>query len=158
MSEENNNQDLSINEDLPLEQELVMPNEEPVIEQTAVEQVAEELNVTATISSPEENKPAENVITTPTFGGNSDVPGMGLVAEGVIGSTSVAPKKPEAKSKQKAKEETVAIYSTRNVSWPEVGKVYRGYNIVTKSAADKWLTRDHVRIATPEEVAQEFGR
>jgi hypothetical protein len=39
-----------------------------------------------------------------------------------------------------------------------VGKVYRGYNIVTKEQADKWLTRDHIRLATPEEVAQEFGR
>ncbi|MEY4332267.1 MAG: hypothetical protein RLZZ196_1005 [Bacteroidota bacterium] len=158
MSEENNEQDFSFNENTQ-PTEPVIQNEEPVVEQTAVEQVAEELNVTATISAPEEPKPAENIITAPSFGGNSDVPGMGLVAEGVIGSTSVTPKKQEEKSnKKKVKEETVAIFSTRNVSWPEVGKVYRGYNIVSKSAADKWLTRDHIRIATPEEVAREFGR
>jgi hypothetical protein len=39
-----------------------------------------------------------------------------------------------------------------------VGKVYRGYNIVEKDAADKWLTRSHIRMATPEEVAKEFGK
>jgi hypothetical protein len=51
----------------------------------------------------------------------------------------------------------VAVHSTRNVTWPNVGKVYTGYNIVTQEAADKWKTRDHIRIATPEEVAKEFG-
>jgi hypothetical protein len=39
-----------------------------------------------------------------------------------------------------------------------VGKVYRGYNIVEKDAAEKWLTRSHIRTATPEEVAKEFGK
>lgn len=57
----------------------------------------------------------------------------------------------------KADKETVAIHSTRNVSWEGVGKVEKGYNIVKKSAAEKWLTRDHTRLATPEEVAREYG-
>ena len=52
---------------------------------------------------------------------------------------------------------TVAIHSTKSVAWSGVGRVYRGYNIVTKDQADKWLTRNHVRLATPEEVAKEFG-
>jgi hypothetical protein len=52
----------------------------------------------------------------------------------------------------------VALFSTKNVTWSEVGKVYRGYNIVEKDAAEKWLTRSHIRIATPEEVAKEFGK
>ena len=52
---------------------------------------------------------------------------------------------------------TVAIHSTRNVNWNGVGKVVTGYNIVTKAQADKWLTRNHVRLATPDEVAKEFG-
>jgi hypothetical protein len=34
-----------------------------------------------------------------------------------------------------------------------VGEVVRGYNIVSEAAAEKWLTRNHTRIATPEEVA-----
>lgn len=55
-------------------------------------------------------------------------------------------------------EEKVAIYSSKNVSWPGVGKVLKGYNIVTKSISQKWLQRDHIRIATPEEVAKDFGK
>ncbi len=51
----------------------------------------------------------------------------------------------------------VAVFSTKNVNWPGVGSVVKGYNIVSQENADKWATRSHIRIATPEEVAQEFG-
>ena len=51
----------------------------------------------------------------------------------------------------------VAVHSTKNVYWPGVGKILKGYNIVTKEQADQWLTRDHTRIALPEEVAKEYG-
>lgn len=54
------------------------------------------------------------------------------------------------------KDETVAIHSTRNVNWQGVGTVQKGYNIVTSAQAEKWLTRKHVRSATPQEVAQEY--
>lgn len=69
------------------------------------------------------------------------------------------PKKTKAKESKpnKEKAETIAIHSTKNVFWPEVGRVNSGYNIVEKEVSEKWLTRDHIRIATPEEVAREFG-
>jgi len=51
----------------------------------------------------------------------------------------------------------VALYSTKSVRWEEVGTLNRGYNIVTQKQADKWLTRSHVRTATPEEVKKAFG-
>jgi hypothetical protein len=85
--------------------------------------------------------------------------GLGPVGNGAMGVASF--KKEEKKSTAKVeakKEETVAIHSTRNVTWSGVGKVYIGYNIVSKAAADKWLTRNHTRIATPEEVAKEFNK
>jgi hypothetical protein len=77
--------------------------------------------------------------------------------ENVIGSAS-AEKKETDKPKVSESKDTVAIYSTRNVNWSGVGQVSKGYNIVTKQAADKWATRDHIRIATPEEVARDFGK
>jgi hypothetical protein len=52
---------------------------------------------------------------------------------------------------------STAIHSTKNVSWAGVGNVKRGYNIVSQEVAEKWLTRSHIRIATPEEVAREYG-
>jgi|688.fasta_scaffold705498_2 hypothetical protein len=76
--------------------------------------------------------------------------------ENVIGSAS-AEKKEAVNSKVSKEKNTVAIYSTKNVTWSGVGQVSKGYNIVTRQAADKWATRNHIRIATPEEVAGEYG-
>ena len=51
----------------------------------------------------------------------------------------------------------VAVYSNRGVYWQEVGRLKKGYNIVTPAAAEKWLTLKGIRIATPQEVAKEYG-
>ena len=107
--------------------------------------------------------PAEEItaITTADISNPSDtVQSVGSVVNGVIGvaQTPRPIKKAPAAKAPVQKEETVAVFSTRNVTWNGVGTVYRGYNIVKKSAADKWLTRDHIRLATPEEVAQEFKK
>jgi uncharacterized protein (UPF0179 family) len=77
--------------------------------------------------------------------------------ENVIGSAS-ADKKETVKPSAAKEQDKVAIHSTKNVSWSGVGKLSRGYNIVTKAAAEKWLTRYYTRIATPEEVARDFGK
>lgn len=89
----------------------------------------------------------------------AEVQAVGTVAGGAIGVAS-APRasKKAAPAKKKAVKETVALHSTKNVVWPGVGKVYKGYNIVDKEVADQWLTRSHIRTATPEEVAKEFGK
>jgi hypothetical protein len=70
--------------------------------------------------------------------------------------TEPKPSKPKT-SKKKDEDKIVAVFSTKNVTWNGVGKVYRGYNIVTQEEADLWVTRSHIRVATPEEVAKEFG-
>lgn len=80
-------------------------------------------------------------------------------ATGVIGS--VAADKPKAKTApayEKKEPEKVALWSFKNIRWSGVGALVSGYNIVTKEAADKWLTRDGIREATPEEVAQHYGK
>lgn len=55
--------------------------------------------------------------------------------------------------------ERVALYSDRNKhnSDKKIGSLKVGYNIVTKEAADWWLTRKGVRLATPEELAKYYG-
>jgi hypothetical protein len=62
-----------------------------------------------------------------------------------------------AKTEKKSAEKTVALLSTRNVSWNGVGSVEVGYNIVTAEQAEKWLTRNHITVATPEDVAKGYG-
>ena len=86
-------------------------------------------------------------------------PGMATVDGGAIGSTRVTTAKPKPQVTDQAVNSTadkVAVYSTRNVSWDGVGTINRGYNVMTKAKAEKWLTRDHARLATPEEVAKEY--
>jgi hypothetical protein len=102
---------------------------------------------------------AQPVVEAPAYQAPEEVQALGSVADGVIGA-STAPRAPERKKSAKAAEvkETVALFSTKNVTWPGVGKVYRGYNIVEKNAATQWLTRSHIKPATPEEVAKEFGK
>jgi hypothetical protein len=123
--------------------------EEPVVEAPVVEHVVETPVV----------EEVQAVVEAPAYQAPEEVQALGSVAEGVIGATT-APKTSEKKKSAKAaeKKDTVALYSTKNVTWSEVGKVYRGYNIVEKDAAEKWLTRSHIRVATPEEVAKEFGK
>ena len=144
---ENNNEN-------PIVEEAVY--EAPVFETPVVEEPVAEPIVEAPVV---EEAPQVDAIEAPAYQAPEEVQALGSVEEGVIGATT-APKAPERKKKEKAAEvkETVALFSTKNVTWSEVGKVYRGYNIVEKDAAEKWLTRSHVRTATPEEVAKEFGK
>jgi hypothetical protein len=108
------------------------------------------------------NKPVEAVeeasaITLPVE--EKTGPGLGEVASGAIASTQVKSKdKPKAEKPKHTSEDTVALYSTRNVFWDGVGKVGLGINIVSKSDSEQWLKRNHIRLATPAEVAKEFGK
>jgi hypothetical protein len=124
---------------------------------TNVEAVAQENNVEASVSEVPESSDA---ITTADLSASSSdtVQAEGSIDNGVIGVTATPrPVKQAVEASPTKSKKTVAIYSTKNVSWSSVGKVYRGYNIVTPEQAEKWLTRSHVRLATPEEVAKEFG-
>jgi hypothetical protein len=128
--------------------------------ETKVEELAEELGITASIYEDSKTVAQENNVidSTEKITEYESKPGIVSLKSGAFGSASADKPEPKPSKKAAPKEETVAIHSTRNVTWSEVGKIYRGYNIVKKSAAEKWLTRDHVRPATPEEVAKEFGK
>lgn len=84
---------------------------------------------------------------------------VGPIETGAIGVTQTPKKKSTTKKAAPKKEHkpTVALHSTKNVVWEGVGKIDKGYNIVSAAHAKEWLTRSHVREATPEEVAREYG-
>ena len=141
-------------------------NEEP----TPVNPVVEEAPIEAPVEAPVAEPVAEvapeapaksDAVSTDSFARSEAEPQtVGLVTDGAIGVTAAKPepKKVAPAKKAGAKKDKVAIHSTKNVTWSGVGKVYTGYNIVDAEEAEKWLTRNHVRIATPEEVAKEFGK
>lgn len=130
---------------------------EPVKVETKVEKLATELNLKPQVSVVEEPE-QKNVVSSgsqKTSNPSDLAAALTGVANGVIGTGSVKRKPAEAK-KAKPEEEKVAIHSTKNVSWVGVGKINKGFNIVHKDHAEKWLERDHTRLVSPEELAQGY--
>lgn len=84
---------------------------------------------------------------------------LGSVGNGIFGTVTVSSesKAEEATKKEKPVKDLVAVYSPKNIYWSGVGKVLKGYNIVERHNAEKWLTKPGIRIAEPEEVAKEYG-
>ena len=70
-----------------------------------------------------------------------------------------AQKKPTKKviSKEESDEDKVAIWSERNISSREFGKIERGFNFVTEERAERWVSKRGIRKATTGEVAQYYG-
>lgn len=82
---------------------------------------------------------------------------LGQIQGGVLGvGIGKDPDKKSLEVKQD-KNNKVAIYSLKNLYWAEVGRLLKGYNIVTAEQAEQWLTQKHTRIATPEEVAGAYN-
>lgn len=67
-------------------------------------------------------------------------------------------KKVVAEKKTETEVEKIALWSDRNIRWTNVGELSKGYNIVTKEAAEKWLGKRGIREATPQEVAAHYGK
>jgi len=84
---------------------------------------------------------------------------LGSVGNGIFGTVTVSSDSiSETKEKkEKAVKDLVAIYSPKNIYWSGVGKILKGYNIVERHNAEKWITKPGIRIADPEEVAKEYG-
>ena len=119
--------------------------EAPVVE-APVEHVAEPVVEAPVVEAPVVEAPAAE----------EPVQALGFTETGAIGS--MAADGPSKTTKPDVDlSEKLAIHSTKSVRWEEVGAISKGYNIVTKAQSDKWLTRSHVRIATPEEVKKAFG-
>lgn len=57
------------------------------------------------------------------------------------------------------KQDLVALFvENASVNDKELGKLTRGYNIVSKKDADVWIEKfPKVRVASPEEVAEVFS-
>jgi hypothetical protein len=109
----------------------------------------------------QEVQAAENVITAPTAAPKgAPQSNTASNADGVIGSRAADKvfEKPVVVEKPVDDSNKVAVWSDKNIRWTGVGALIKGYNIVTKEAADKWLSRGGIREATPEEVATHFGK
>jgi hypothetical protein len=124
---------------------------------TKTESVAAENKINSALikedASQDENMIGSSLDNSPTV---KKTPALKPSDKGVISSGSASMPKSSKKSEPKPKIKKVAILSTKNVNWLGVGALGKGYNIVTPEQAEQWLTRSHVREATPEEVAESF--
>jgi hypothetical protein len=136
-------------ESLAVEQEEPAVVEEIIESEKAPEETAHE-EVSNIVTTPEDVIASAEPVRTPR-----PRPSIKDV-NGTIGSATARDK--DASAKKAPTTEKVAVLSEKNVSWGGVGTLYRGYNFVTKPAADKWVTKSFVRLATPEEIAREFGK
>lgn len=120
------------------------PAESAAVADVETSEAAVSIEEPAVVKSPE---PAE------------EEPALVPVEDGVIGAGKVKKKAAATKAKQPEAEktETVALFSSRNLVWQGIGKLVKGYNLVGKDAAEKWLTLDSVREVKPEEVKANLG-
>jgi hypothetical protein len=137
--------------------------------QANAEQHAEEAQVAeAVVNAPAEpvvEPVAEPVVEAPVVeapvveapAAEEPVQALGFSRTGAISSLAADGPKKKISNAGSDLGEKVALHSTKSVRWEEVGSISKGYNIVTKAQAEKWLTRGHVRIASPEEVQKAFG-
>lgn len=75
---------------------------------------------------------------------------------GAIGS-GPADRSPKIKAKTEEEPTKLAVYSEKNILVEGLGKITKGYNIFLKDVANQWLEKSYVRLATPDEVAEEYG-
>jgi hypothetical protein len=113
------------------------------------------MDIEAGISVAEEY--SETVIQTPSKTKISPQSNVHANDDKVI-SVRSAERPVKAEVKNKKESEKIALFSEKNLHWMGVGDLKSGYNIITKEAAEKWLTRKSVREATPEEVATYYGK
>jgi hypothetical protein len=134
----------------------------------ATKKVAEENPVIENVTIEEGktvNDDGQEVITGPDKPRRTGRPRSNMHAKesGAIGSRAAdrALEKTGIVEEEKVEESTedkVALWSNRNIRWTAVGTLTKGYNIVKKEAAEKWLDRQGVREATPEEVAAHYSK
>lgn len=122
--------------------------ENPVIDKVRVEEVVNDDN--------------QKVITGPAKKKTPRSSNIQKDSDNVLGSRAadraLAKIIVEEKEEPKKVTDKVALWSNKNIRWSDVGAVKKGYNIVTEEASEKWLSRDGIRKATPQEVATSFGK
>lgn len=130
---------------------------------TAVEEVVKENPAVENVKIEEVlNDDNQKVITGPAKKKTTKSSNMQKNPENVLGSRAadraLAKIIVEEKEEPKKVAEKIALWSNKNIRWSDVGALKKGYNIVTEEASEKWLSRDGIRKATPEEVATYFGK
>lgn len=166
MSNETENEDVTSVDLLEGEAEAPVEAAEIVEEESAEESVVDEVvakaeSIAADIKTKAKGMPetdGENVIgsSRTTAKGGKKSGRIVSTTNGAIGS-GAADRSPKIKAEAVEEPAKTAVFSEKNVLVDGLGKINKGYNIFPKDVATKWLDKSFVRLATPEEVAKEYG-
>lgn len=117
-------------------------------------------NVSIEDASTVTNEEGQKVISGPKKPRASRKSNSFVTETGAIGSRAADSALGKKSNTETPKDDSgkVAVWSSKNIRWTGVGDLSKGYNIVTKEAADKWLGINGIRKATPEEVATHYGK
>jgi hypothetical protein len=123
--------------------------ENPAVENVVVEEVAEV-----------KNDDGQKVIAGPKKAKTARKSNMQSKEDNVLSSRAADAALQNKKDEEIREDdsEKVALWSEKNIRWSSVGTLTKGYNIVTKEAAEQWLTKTGIREATPQEVALHYGK
>jgi len=139
----------------------------PAVKKTATKKTTESLGdliVDSSIQEATQNDEevdGQKIITGPAKKRGPRASNMQSKDSGVVSSRAAdhsLSKIVEVEEHKKDKKEKVAVWSDKNIRWTGTGTLSKGYNIVNKEAAEKWLKREGIREATPEEVATHYGK
>lgn len=109
----------------------------------------------------EVNDEGQKVITGPKKAKSARRSNSFVTENGAVGSRAAdaaLARKSGGPEQKEDDTEKVAVWSNKNIRWTNIGALSKGYNIVTKEAAEMWLTKDGIREATPEEVATYYSK
>lgn len=127
---------------------------------TAVENIANNIDIIVDSASIQEAKEEDNinVIKGSARTKRNPVSNIENKDDGVFRSKAADKAFNKLIDTEKRQPEKVALWSNKNIRWEEVGTLKKGYNIVHKEASKRWLTKEGIRTATPDEIATYYDK
>lgn len=124
---------------------------------TKAEMIGKILDLNASLSNNEEKN--KNIIESTSIRVEQRTPKSSTITNdtNVVASRHAENTFQKIVKKENKIEGKVALFSNKNIHWVGLGHISKGYNIVTKEEAEKWLTRSGIREARPDEVATYYG-
>lgn len=146
----------------PVVEKVPAQTDGPVKKTRSTKKVAEHSSIKIS-DEPEEKASNQKIISGPSKTKAPRSSNVHSKENGAIGSHSAdralaKNNTDEKKQDSEKKKDKKAIWSNKNIRWSDVGTLVKGYNIVNEEAARKWLAREGIREATPEEVAAYYGK
>ena len=101
----------------------------------------------------------KELVETPEADESVNDDGAGALIMGKTGIVTKKSRKPRSKpAVAPVESDKTILISEGNIAWPGVGTLKVGFNVVSKTLAEKFVTLKKVREASVDEVKEYYGR